>query len=53
MDKILKASCELLLAVHDDMNYVNLEHYVTTKKNWKVVLYHTKSLCYNQLVEPQ
>ncbi len=42
MDKILKASCELLLAIHDDMNYVNLEHYVTTKKHWKVVLYHTK-----------
>lgn len=42
MDKILKASCELLLAIHDDMNYVNLEHYITTKKNWKVILYHTK-----------
>lgn len=42
MNKILKASCELLSAIHDEMNYVNVEHYITTKKNWKVILYHTK-----------
>lgn len=41
MNIIKKTACRLLCDLRDELNIANLEHYIETKLDWRVVFYHT------------